>query len=169
MNSPSALRILVLLIAVSTAGCATSEIVPMGTDSYMISQTSAGGVFKAMSSLKSEVIIRANAFAESKGKVAVPIAATESPAYPGHMPNFEYQFRLVDKDDPHAAGAALIPRANMVIENKVIAPQPDSRVKDRSEPRDVYTDLIKLDDLRKRGIITEAEFDTQKAKLLIGK
>jgi hypothetical protein len=33
----------------------------------------------------------------------------------------------------------------------------------------MYTELIKLDDLRKRGIITEAEFEAQKKKLLEGK
>ena len=84
----------VIAASVALSSCATSEIVPIGTDSFMIAQTSAGGVFKAMSSLKSEVIQRANAFAEAKGKVAIPIAAKESPAYPGHMPSFEYQFRL---------------------------------------------------------------------------
>src|SRR4051812_19925428 len=92
----------ILLIAMTITGCATSEIVPMGTDTYMIFQTSAGGMFTNMSSLKAEVIKRANAFAESRGKVAIPLAShTTSPA-PGQMPNFEYQFRLVDKDDPRA-------------------------------------------------------------------
>lgn len=32
--------------------------------------------------------------------------------------------------------------------------------------KDVYTELLKLDDLRKRGIITDAEFEDQKAKIL---
>ncbi|MBC3918646.1 SHOCT domain-containing protein [Undibacterium sp. CY18W] len=32
--------------------------------------------------------------------------------------------------------------------------------------KDVYSELLKLDSLRKQGIITEAEFQTQKAKLL---
>jgi hypothetical protein len=30
----------------------------------------------------------------------------------------------------------------------------------------VYAELVKLDDLRKKGIITEAEFEAQKKKLL---
>jgi hypothetical protein len=33
---------------------------------------------------------------------------------------------------------------------------------------DRYDELIKLDDLRKKGIISEAEFETQKKKLLSG-
>ncbi len=148
--------------------CATADIIPMGTDTYMISQTSAGGIFKAMSSLKAEVLERANAFAESKGKVAIPIASKESPAYPGHMPNFEYQFRLVDKNDPRASGGALIPRADVVIENNLRTPSAPSPSAVTTQP-DVYTELIKLDDLRKKGIITEAEFEAQKQKILSGK
>lgn len=158
----------ILVVAVSTAlvSCATSAIVPIGTDSYMIAQTSAGGVFKAMSSLKSEVIQRANAFAETKGMVAIPIAAKESPAYPGHMPSFEYQFRLVEKTDARATGAGMMPRADMVIENKVIAAAPRNIADPGTSKPDLYTELVKLDDLRKKGIINESEFQAQKAKLL---
>lgn len=159
---------LILVVTASTAlsSCAISEIVPIGTDSYMIAQTSAGGVFKAMSSLKSEVIQRANAFADTKGKIAIPIAAKESPAYPGHMPSFEYQFRLVEKTDARAAGAGLIPRVDMVIENKVITSAPGNLTENGSAKPDLYGELVKLDDLRKKGIINESEFQAQKTKLL---
>lgn len=66
----------------------------------MISQMSAGGVFTNTSKLKSDVILRANAFAESKNKIAIPVASTAQSAVPGRLPSFKYQFRLVDKDDP---------------------------------------------------------------------
>lgn len=152
------------LLLINMLGCATAKPVPLGNDTYMISQTSAGGMFKAMGSLKTEVIIQANAFAESKGKIAIPIASKESPAYPGHMPNFEYQFRLVDKDDPLAYGGALIPRSDVVVEMQTS--NSISQSSEAAKSKDVYTELIKLEDLRKRGIITDAEFDAQKRKLL---
>jgi Short C-terminal domain len=140
----------------------------MGTDTYMISQTSAGGIFTNMGTLKSEVIQRANAFAESKGKVAIPVAAKEQPPVPGRMPNYEYQFRLVDRNDPRAAGGGLIKTPDMVIENRGQAPtvvvNPPS--KEPTRTTDVYTELLKLDDLRKKGIITDAEFEAQKKRLL---
>lgn len=162
--TPRALMSL-LAIAIAAVGCATADVIPMGTDTYLISQTSAGGVFKSMSSLKTEVIKRANAFADSKGKVAIPIAAKESPAYPGHMPNFEYQFRLVNKDDPRASGGGLIPRADVIIENNVEAP-PIQMPSERAKKPDLYSELLKLDDLKKKGLISDAEFESQKAKLL---
>jgi hypothetical protein len=155
-----------ITVAISLAGCATADVVPTGTDSYMIAQTSAGGVFKAMSSLKAEVMQRANAFAASKGKVAIPIAAKESPAIPGQrMPSFEYQFRLVNRDDPRAAGGGLVPRADVVIENKIVSP-PVSSANVPALRKDIYVDLMKLDDLRKKGLLSDAEFQTQKERLL---
>lgn len=157
--------ILLAVVAATMIGCATAPAVPMGNDTYMISQTSAGGVFRSMSSLKTEVIQHANAFAASKGKVAVPIAGKEAPAYPGHMPSFDYQFRLVDKNDARAEGGALIPRADVVMDvhdTKPVAPANAAL----NSSKDVYTELLKLDDLRKRGIITDDEFQVQKAKLL---
>ena len=46
----------------------------------------------------------------------------------------------------------------------------DVKTKDQTErPKDAYAELIKLDDLRKRGILTEAEFEAQKKKLLEGR
>lgn len=158
------LNAIVLALVLLLFGCATATPIPLGNDTYMISQTSAGGMFTAMGSLKADVINRANAFAESRGKVAIPLVAKESPAYPGHMPNFEYQFRLLDKNDPRASGTALVPRPDAVVDvhTQNSAPQDTGNAKSK----DVYTELLKLDDLRKRGIITEAEFEAQKAKLL---
>jgi len=37
-----------------------------------------------------------------------------------------------------------------------------------SQQRDTYTELLKLDDLRKKGIITDAEFESEKQKILTG-
>jgi hypothetical protein len=149
----------------AVTACATAPVVPMGNDAYMISQTSAGGVFRSMSSLKSEVMERANAFAATQGKVAIPIAGRESPAYPGHMPSFEYQFRLVDKNDPRAEGNALVPRPDVVVDVKNSTPVSQSNSV-QGNGKDTYTELLKLDDLRKRGIITEEQFEAQRAKIL---
>ena len=154
------------LLSLFIGGCATAPAVPMGNDTYMISQTSAGGVFRSMSSLKTDVVERANAFAASKGKVAVPIAGKEAPAYPGHMPSFEYQFRLVNKNDPRAEGGALIPKADMVVEMQ--QPGSGNQVSASQKTADVYTELLKLDDLKKRGIISASEFEVQKQKILSG-
>ena len=113
------MKILLLGVCIVLGGCATADIIPIGTNTYMISQTSAGGVFKAMGTLKASVIKRANAFAESKGKIAIPVAEKENPSRPGQMPNYEYQFILVDKDDPRASNPILkAAPSTLILENK---------------------------------------------------
>ncbi len=56
-----------------------------------------------------------------------------------------YQFKLVDKGDPRAKRTP---------------------ADDAGKKQDVYAELTKLDDLRKKGILTQAEFDSEKKKLL---
>jgi hypothetical protein len=149
MNSYIVSMLMGILIFAGTVGCAPAPFVPVGEDTYTISQTSSGGMFKSMSSLRTEVISRANVFAQSKGKIAVAVAEKESPSYPGHMPSFTYTFRLVS-GEPRAPGT-------------------DNSFSNHLGTNDVYDRLLKLDDLRKKEIITQAEFEAQKAKILSGK
>lgn len=131
----------------------------------MISRASAGGVFADRGALKARVIQEANAFAASKGKVAVAFGAHETHPAPGQMPAFEYQFRLMDKNDPRATGG-LVPRADVVIERHDTIDANIKTVEQTDKKPDLYVELMKLDDLRKKGLITDAEFDAQKQKLL---
>jgi hypothetical protein len=119
--------------------------------------------------LKTDSIGEANAFAESQGKVAIPVSAHEHPVgILGDWASFEYQFRVVDKNDSEARRTSLTPRADFVIE-KTEKLSADIHTKNQSEkPKDVYVELIKLDDLRTKGIISDAGFESQKKKLLAG-
>lgn len=148
MNPYVIIKLIILLLSTVITGCAPAPFVPVGEDTYTISQTSSGGMFKSMSSLRTEVINRANVFAQSKGKIAVVVAEKESPSYPGHMPSFTYTFRLV-------SGLPLVPDT-------------DKSGSNRSDPNDFHDRLLKLDDLRTKGIITQAEFEAHKAKILSG-
>ena len=132
----------------------------------MLSRADRAGIFGNTAALKSGVIQEANEFASKQGKVAIPLSTHETPVYPGHFATVEYQFRVVDRNDPEAKRTALVPRADVVIErsDKISA---DIRTKDdSSKSSDLYAELTKLDDLRKKGIITEAEFAAEKQKLL---
>ena len=155
-----------LALGFSLMGCANPGIVKLSDDTYMLSRTDKGGVFGNASAMKADVIREANEFAERQGKVAVPVTLTESPMYIGHFASVDYQFRVVDKFDPAARGGTLVPRANVVIE-KTEKTSVDVKTKDQTEHRkSVYDELIKLDDLHKRGILSDAEFEAQKKKLL---
>lgn len=170
------LRISVFLVALlGTSGLpavaenSPDDIVQLSPDTYMITRISRAGIFASPSKLKAGVIRDANAFAASNGKIAIPLAATEKPVGgPGQWPSFEYQFRVVDASDPEARRTSLTPRADVVIENNHNITG-DIRTKDETpQRRDMYEELIKLDDLRSKGIITDAEFQSQKQKILSG-
>ncbi len=164
-------RLALCFIVAALNGCANPGIVKLSPDTYMLWREAHGGIFASASALKAGVIKDANAFAEAQGKVAIPISSKEVPMGngPAQWASFEYQFRVVDKNDPEVRRTSLMPRPDVVIE-KTEKINADVKVKGQSNrAKDVYGELLKLDDLRKRGILTEAEFELQKRKLLEGK
>ena len=155
-----------LFAALAISGCISNPgIVSLSPDTYIVTKSSNAGMFANMAGLKAEAIREANAFAESKGMIAIPISTNERGFETGAgYPSVEYQFRVVKKDDPEARPTSLVPRANVVIEKteKITA---DVNTKESKSP-DLYTELTKLDELRKKGIITDIEFAALKSRLL---
>ena len=148
-------------------GCANPPITKLSGDTYILTRTDKGGVFGNASAMKTDVLKEANDFAEAQGKAVLPISINETPLIVGaRFASIEYQFRLVDKDSPALKQAAMVKRADIVIEQtekKTV----DVKTQDVSNPKkDTYAELIRLDDLRKRGILTDDEFKSQKQKLL---
>ena len=150
-----------LILVMALVGCANPGVIRLSPDTYILSRQDHKGIFGNESALKAGVIRDAQAFAESQGKVAVPITTEFTPLGngPAQWASFEYQFRLVDKGDPAARGGSLIPRPDVVVEH-------NDRPSSSSDSQDTYAELLKLDDLRKRGILSEAEFQAEKAKVL---
>lgn len=149
-------------------GCANPGIVKLSPDTYMLSREAHGGIFASESALKAGVIKDANTFAESHGKVAIPISSKEKPRGngPAQWASFEYQFRVVNPDDPEVQRTSLSPRADVVIEKTEKITADINTTNHTEQSKDIYAELIKLDDLRKRGILTDKEFEAQKKKLL---
>jgi hypothetical protein len=82
----------------------------------MISKVDKGGIFGSEAKLKADTIREANEFAAKQGKIVIPIWMNGTPMYIGHFASFEYQFRVVSKDDPEAQRTSMIPRPDVVIE-----------------------------------------------------
>src|SRR5262245_639439 len=144
------------------AGCAKpGTVVQLSPDTYMVSRTDKGGAFGSTSAMKVDAIREASEFAAGQGKVAIPLHIREMPAAPGSFASVEYQFRVLDKSDPEARRVSVVPRSELAADK---ADKPESSGIDVRP--DVYRDLIRLDELRRRGILTEAEFEAQKRKLL---
>lgn len=146
----------VSIVSVSAllAGCANPGVVQLSSDTYLLARNDKAGIFGNVAKLKAEVIEDANKFAESKGKAAVPISQDSTPAYPGHFATFDYQFRLVDKDSPQAVGGQL----NYA--------DTTSGSKNNRSAVALEAEITRLDSLRKKGLLTDAEFESAKKKLL---
>ena len=72
----------------------------------------------------------------------------------------------MDKDDPEVKRTSLTPKVKVIIEKDEKLTS-DKKIEDKTkETKDIYSELIKLDDLRKRGIITDEEFNVRKKKIL---
>ncbi|MHB8447375.1 MAG: SHOCT domain-containing protein [Rudaea sp.] len=148
------------------AGCASNPApVQLSPGIYYITREDKGGVFGNAEAMKASVINDANAFAKSQGMVAIPVTTHFTPMYPFHFATFEYQFKLVAPDSPEAKPTPLTQTPNVRVEQRGRT-QVEIHDKSAAPKQDVYDELSKLDDLRKRGVITDAEFEAQKKKLL---
>lgn len=139
-------------------GCANPGVVQMSPDTYFLSRVDKAGLFGNEAAMRSDVIREATEFAARQGKVAVPISLNTTPMGIGHQATIDYQFRIVEASSAEARRATLSPLPQTRIEN-VAAPI-------SAPKKDLYAALVKLDDLHKRGVLTDSEFDAAKHKLL---
>jgi hypothetical protein len=147
-------------------GCLSSHgVVPVSSDTYMIRVEDHAGIFAFnRGKMKGEALQRAKAFADSKNMDISPVEMKEHPVgILGDWAAVEYQFRLVPKGSEKGSGGKLVRPADFISENT----QNININKGGSD--ELYDKLLKLDDLKKRGIITEDEFQTEKQKLLQGR
>lgn len=157
------IRVISLVIfLVGLYGCSNPGIIQVSPDTYLLAREAHGGIFQSAAKMKADVIRDAHEFAAKQGKVAVPISAKEKPmgSGPAQWASFEYQFRVVDKDDPSY-------RRTQVVHNPVIRiEKEDPDTVGTKTKTQQYEELLALDRLRKSGIITEEEFQQEKGEIL---
>ena len=91
---------------------------------------------------------------------------TEFFKYVFRTKNQENAKRYVDALETLVSYYGAEPNSNVTIENAESANVGTDTTDDSDGRKDVYAELIKLDDLRKRGILTDAEFEAEKKRLL---
>jgi len=158
-------KILVLLLGLGLGGCATTDVVKISPDTYMVIKT---GLTANVAALKAQAFRKANEFAESQKKIAIPLAVNDRPFIPYvQNPSVELQFRLVDENDPEAKRTYLVPGPDVIVQkDDSLKADININTKDEEKKSDLYTELMKLEDLRKKNILTEGEFQAQKKRLL---
>lgn len=169
--------LLVTLVAATTSGALARkpEIVQVTSNTYMIFKEDHKGIFGSLAKMKIAIIKQANEFAAGQGMVLVPISCREKPLGqgPAQWATFEYQFKLVPKSDPEAKRAASLGSCPDVVVQSTQSVTADVTLRGEgqgemaaAEPADLYADLLRLEDLRKREILSAAEFESQKRVLL---
>ena len=105
------------LLALPLTGCvSTSEVVPVGRDSFMLTSTSRGGLYAGRERI--EGAKTANQYCDAIGKHMI-IRRTDSNGIPGLGPvTSDLVFSCVASDDPEYQRPNLRHDPNIVIENR---------------------------------------------------
>lgn len=132
-----------LAICVALAGCASNmHVVSMGNNTYTITRDAVTVFSRNTEVLKAQAKEDAAKFCASKGKQLKVVDITvEKPRLTTGYAKAKIVFQAVDAEDS----------------SPTVAPATVDLL---------YAELIKLDDLRKRGILTEEEFQAEKKKVL---
>lgn len=112
--------------------------------------------------VKATAIREANQFCDAKGKKVQVVNSSQSDMRFGVEAAAELQFMCLEPSDADYSRTTVKREADRILEVRK-----DIKTTETIPPsRDVYEQLIKLDELRKRGVISETEFEVEKKKIL---
>lgn len=152
----------------SYAGGSHTKLVEHGDNTYSYTREAATTFNRDVEQLTAEAKEDAAKFCAGKGKQAKVVSiVVNKPWYTLGFATATVTFKALEAGDPELAEAASVPVVNARKKTKtppVVAPPPTPTLP--APVSDLYTDLLKLDDLRKKGILTEEEFQTEKQKVL---
>ena len=150
------------LLAVTCRADPNPEIVPLGHDTYALTRWAGNGFVRNTEKLKTQALEDAATYcAKLHKELKIVSTTTARPVVPlTGFASAKVVFKALDANDPelHAPVSASAPGAATPAVAEIAAP--------RTATDALYSDLMKLDDLRKRGLLTEEEFQAQKKKLL---
>jgi len=152
---------LAFLIAGASGWASKSSLTSMGDDTYAITRQASTAFERDTDELQNEAKADAARLCREKGKELKVISVTlDRPRFASGYAKATVVFKMLAAGDP-----ALAENAPIVVEysrkNK-----PEKTEGAGSPTGDLYGDLLKLDDLRKRGILTDEEFKAEKQKVL---
>lgn len=165
MASNTKLLAMTACAAIFLIGCATSTgVVSIGEDTYMLgtSGKSPGGF--TGTEAKALAFEQASQFCESKGKKMQIVNTQQSDMSFGKNASAEIQFMCLTAGDSELGRPRLTKVPDSVIEIKG-SPGAAPRAQP-SATRDLYSEMLKLEDLKKRGLLSDTEFEEQRRRLL---
>jgi hypothetical protein len=157
------LGLFLALLGPVAAADSNSKVVQMGGDTYEITRKASNAFHRDVDALKAEVQEDAAKYCASLGKEMKVLSLTsEKPWFAMGYANAKIMFRALNPGDPELSRPVGATAATAGL-GAAPAAAPVERI---TPTGDLYNDLLKLDDLRKRGILTEEEFQAEKKKVL---
>lgn len=155
------MKLIALASVILLSACATSGVVPVGQDTFMITKQGVVG-FQSGSSLKAELFPQAVAHCAKAGKELQPVSDSvqDGVAYRNN-PSAELTFRCLAVGDLELGRPTPKPYANVRVEQ---VKAPESSKRGATMQNDPYAELVRLKELLDAKIITQDEFDVQKQK-----
>lgn len=141
------------------ASASVSKTDSLGDNTYAITRTATSGFDRDVAKFRQEAEQDAAKFCQSQDKVLKVLSvSTDRPHFGGGFAFAKIVFKALPAGDPALTAATPAPAAAQ----SVAAPAGVLP----TFSGDLYAELLKLDDLRKRGLLTDKEFEQQKKKLL---
>jgi hypothetical protein len=164
-----------LLAAVVCLGLATTALAsstlsqpqPVGDNLYAITNTARTAFSRDVDALRAGAIAAAKKFCDARGDaMKIVSVVADTPRFGLGYYNVKLIFQPLKPGDPELTSPAHAPDASSP-SAAPLAPAPGIPVANSpTGTGDYYNDLLKLDDLHKRGILTDEEFEKQKKKIL---
>ena len=134
----------------SHASTRPTEVVPMGNNTFSITRAASNGFNRDIDKLKAEAQDEAAKYCAAEGKQLKVVDLTSK------RPFFGTGY----------ASATIVFQALTAAEITQQANAAPGIVEKNHDTDSMYNDLMKLDDLRKKGILTDDEFQAEKKKIL---
>ncbi len=159
------------LLAATCRAETNPEIVSLGHDTYALTRSATNGFTRKTEKLQTQALEDAAAYcAKLHKELKVLNTTADKPTVPlTGFASVKVVFKALDANDPEllAPVAVTIPGTATPV---YVQPAATPAVAESAPPKTatdvLYNDLTKLDDLRKRGLLTDEEFQAQKKKLL---
>lgn len=145
------------LLATVAQAKSVSKLESLGGDTFAITRTATNGFDRDVQQFIADAKDDAAKYCADNGKVMKLVSTTsERPFFGNGFSSAKVVFKALPAGDPALTAA----------EPVIVAGAPAVAGALPTQAGDLYTEILKLDDLRKRGLLTDKEFEQQKKKLL---
>ena len=159
-----------IFFSVAWLSCAAKApaptVVPLDHNTYSIVIEASNGFTRDTAKLKARAEEEAAKYCAAQGKYYKLVSLTEEkPWFSLGYVKARIVFKALDSTEPEAVAVAA-PASYAAAAAASAAPVAVPARESITPTGDLYNDLLKLDDLRKRGILTDEEFQAEKKKVL---